>query len=387
MIAPRDPPAADAPLSAAGRKKAAAAKRAATVAARKAAAAAASVEKDNDVIVLRSGPSPEAIAEQVQRLVAVALAQQSAIAEAAHTLAAAKARETATAATPREHKVAPRGANSDKYRGDGGLALDAWVTRQSRQLAFYEGLADGPAVAWLATALEGAAGDWYDEYSRAHGAKPTSPTVMFAGLRKRFQPVDSAETARRDLDALQQGKGDVNAYTTRFRQLLGHLPNMDNETRMWQYRRGLRAALQGKIAEAVPQPTTLEAFIELAARYEGRAGNHGTEGLAAVDTTDRDDAPMTFTRVELNALIQNAIAAQTRSAPPGGSLTPEGYDSRRSRGANKGSKLTPLWRLAGLTQEEGNRRRASNLCMWCAAPAHIFRDCPDRAAGKPARLN
>ena len=95
-IVPRDPsPAAVGPLTAAGKKAAAAAKRAATVATKKAAAAAAAEDEDEDVEVLHSEPSPEAIAEQVQRLVAVALAQQSAIAETARANAARQTREAA----------------------------------------------------------------------------------------------------------------------------------------------------------------------------------------------------------------------------------------------------------------------------------------------------
>lgn len=368
---------------------AAAARRAAAAEERAAALAADAVGRDNtmdddddddgDVPLGESDPTPADIQAHVDELVAKSLARHADVLAGQRAAAAVAPATSSSSSNDKARGQVPKGVNTDKYKGIGGLELDAWITRQRRQLLFFSGMTAEQAVTWLGTALEDAAGDWYDEYAHANGAYPSTSVVLFDGLRKRFQPIDSAETARRDLDVLRQAKGSVNEYTTRFRQLVGHLPKLDVDSRMYQYRRGLRKDLSDKIAQIVPQPATLEAIVELAARIEGRSGA-ASEGLAQVDVANDS---VTYSRAELNALIQSAVAAAGARQAPGGAP----YDSRRNRGANKGSQLTPLWKLAGLTREEGDRRRSNNLCMWCAGTAHIYRDCLDRLAGKPARVN
>jgi hypothetical protein len=279
---------------------------------------------------------------------------------------------------------APRDAMKERYAGEGGLKLDAWIRSVTRMLAFYEGMTDKTAVAWLATGLDGAAGDWFDEYVSSFLQPPASPSALFDGLRRRFQPVNSAETARRDLDVLRQAKGtSVNDYTTRFRQLITHLPADSMETRKFQYRRGLLAYIEERISQAEPQPATLDAVIALAARIEGRSASNGraANDQVAGAETDREPGGLISSSDQLNALLERTAAMAAEAA------VNRQYDSRRNRGANKGSKDQPLWKLVGLTKEEGARRRAGNLCMYCSGTGHIYRDCPDRAAKKPARLN
>lgn len=319
----------------------------------------------------------DALAAEVQRLTRLA-------ATAASSLAAVPPAEV--------HKPErPRGPLSEKYKGEGGLQLDAWIRSVRRLLAFFSDTVGTTAVTWLATGLEGAAADWFDEREVAFGRPPATPDMLFAELRKRFQPVNSAETARHDLDKLRQTKGSsVNDYTTRFRQLVTHLPADSVQTRMFQYRRGLQSSIEERLVQAEPQPATLDETIAMAARIEGRAGaSSRSDGLAAADLgVEGAVAPPTL--AQINALLEQAVArgaAAAQSKPqqqPGGRKP---YDSRRDRGANQRSDSLPLWKAAGLTWEEGQRRRSANLCMHCGKGGHIYRECPDRIAGKPASSN
>ena len=74
---------------------------------------------------------------------------------------------------------APRDACREKYAGEPGLALTVWCAKARRMLAFYENISDAKAVAWLATGLDGAAGDWFDEQSISKGQPFTTPTALF----------------------------------------------------------------------------------------------------------------------------------------------------------------------------------------------------------------
>ena len=328
------------------------------------------------------GPAAEGGAASKQTAVTAQLA--------AHTsgLSPDVSHTRATAATPGAHArqqppppvrtaaaaaATPRDALRDKYAGEPGLALSSWAARTRRMLAFYVGLPDDRAVAWLATGLEGAAGDWYDQLTAMQGRPLPSPDALFTGLRARFQPVNAAETARHELDTLHQEKGaTVNEYTSRFLQLVAHLPNLDADTRMWQYRRGLTASVADRLTQAEPQPLTLEATIALAARIEGRShcGRSHGEHLAAMSAPQLPSAPTPETTTASLVHRLAELEALVRAALP--LLQARGNEPRRQ--------------VHGLAHEEAHRRMDSGLCLHCGQAGHILRGCPERAQGKAPTL-
>jgi hypothetical protein len=270
----------------------------------------------------------------------------------------------------------PRDAFKDKYSGEPGLALDRWAAKARRLLAFYDQLPDARAVAWLATGLDGAAGDWFDEYVLTHGQPPSTPDALVAAMRSRFQPVNAIETARRELDVLRQEKGaTVNEYTTRFLTLAAHLPNTDVGSRIFQYRRGLLPEIDDRIAQAEPQPATLEATIALAARIEGRTNSRlqvDTKAtLAAASSGDNPDTAALVRRVnELEAIIRSLTSTSPRSG----------------RGGNRHPQEDARQQVPGLSQEEARRRMDTGRCLYCARTDHVIRNCRDKALMKPPTL-
>ena len=321
-------------------------------------------------------------AEQAQEQVEQARAQAELLAKRANRLAqrsaagraiaAGIAAASAAAPTPPPPRLSQPSRPLDKrYEGAGGIELDDWIGATRRTIAFYTGLDGASAVRFLATGLDGAAASFFDELN----APPTDAEALYAALRKRFQPVNSEETARRELDSLRQGQLSVNDYTTRFRQLVARLPADSASTRIFQYCRGLQAAIEDKITQAEPQPTTLDAVISLAARLEGRAGSSRKNGNQ-LSATELEELPVSV--AQLNALLEKAVSRGAASAKAA-------YDTRANRGANP--RGDPLWKVVGLTYEEGQKRRSANACMYCAVVGHIYRDCVDRLAKKSAKLN
>lgn len=316
-----------------------------------------------------------------------------------HTTTAAPpstARTTAAATTAAA--AAPRDALRDKYAGEPGLALDTWIAKVRRLLSFYDQLSDARAVAWLATGLDGAAGDWFDEYRTAFGMPPPTPAALFTALRSRFQPINAAETARRELDALRQGDGvSVNEYTTRFRALIAHLPATDEGSRVYQYRRGLRATIEDRIAQAEPQPATLEATIALAARIEGRAAASASalqlpppQGLAAVSypgstSSSTTDAVALAQRVsELEALVRSLQSSPSQGLARGRAAAAAAAAASRYDRSDAADADRPS--VPGLSSEQARLRMESGRCLYCARSDHIVRHCPDRAQNKPPTL-
>jgi hypothetical protein len=343
-------------------------------------------DRDADDDAEASDASDAEEAALLAQLAAVRIARTERAARAAQMLPPGGALPAAfepatTAGAARAHGPQPKAPYQERYKGEGGAVLDKWISSASVARRFYTGMDDATAVSWLAPALEDAALDWLVAYEAQHGAAPASPQALFAGLRTRFQPVNAEETARRDMDALRQGKDSVNEYTTKFRRLITLLPGETENAQIYQFRRGLVRAIEDRIMQAEPQPASLEATIALATRVEGRwraSHGSGTEGMASME-----DAERTFTVAQLNALLDAARGSQTTPLKP---ATPR-YESRRDRGANKSAKTMTMAQHFGLSEEVTRKRFDNGLCMHCGVTGHIRRECADYKDGKPARLN
>jgi hypothetical protein len=271
----------------------------------------------------------------------------------------------------------PRGSFDRRYKGEGGAALDDWISAAKRTRPLYSGMTEEHAVVWLAASLEGAALSWYESRFDAPHAPPASCAALFDELRKRFQPIDSEQTAMRDLHALKQlPKQSVDEYATRFLHLSSKVPAMPEPFAMFLFRQGLHRPVEDRINQAATQPATLQETIALAARIEGRGtAAQGSEQASSMET----DAPSLV--AQLAAMMDQKIEAAARSSRP-----QQPYDSRRNRNANKSS--VPSWQLVqGLSKETADKRRAAGQCYHCGSGDHSLRDCKDRAAGKAPRLN
>jgi hypothetical protein len=263
----------------------------------------------------------------------------------------------------------PKNSYQTAYKGEGGAALDKWIDSASMNREFYTGMDDASAVAWLAPALEDAALDWLKAHRAQHGTLPASPQALFEGLRKRFQPINAEETARRELDALRQNKDSVNDYTTKFRRLIALLPGETERSQMYQYRRGLVRAIEDRIMQAEPQPATLEATIALATRVEGRwRASHGSaEGAAPIEF---DGSASAFSQAQLSALVDAAVQRGLQA-----SQQPQRHESRQDRGANKRAGGQTMAQHIALSEEVTRKRFENGLCMHCGVTGHIRREC------------
>jgi hypothetical protein len=164
---------------------------------------------------------------EARQLVADLMARLSTVpaAAAAAPAAAAAAAPLAAAAQPLTPSSGPRLNKplQDLYKGESGEALDTWIEATTQLLRFYHDQTPADAVRWLATGLKSPALRWFNQ--RYPGAPPASAEELYREIRLRFQPIDSVETARRELRGLRQGKSSVDAYASRFLELKGQLPS------------------------------------------------------------------------------------------------------------------------------------------------------------------
>jgi hypothetical protein len=329
-----------------------------------------------------------------------AAAPAAAAALAAQTAAAALA-QAAAARAPSRTKI-PAASN---YAGS-AHTLDNWLREMQQQFEWYGYNTDAERVAMAAAQLRGSALDWWSTLDMDSKQSLRASFAEFEqALRRRFQPVDSAKTARLALDALTQGaKQSVHDYTTQFRRLLTAVPSMSADDRVHRYVQGLRPSVRSLLL--LQDVRTLDDAIASAARigslsqYASHAAAASTPssaspmdlsvmqdlfaltGAGAADddegTHDLDASPSNsspVTRAELRHMHQqllNAMQSQRRG--------PAGHSSGRGgRGPGRGAP-----RVSGLSEQQVRERLDAGTCFACGKPGHRKADCPTvgKADGK-----
>ena len=298
--------------------------------------------------------------------------------QAAAAAAAAPAALAAPAAPRTQRAKIPA---ASPFQGN-SRHLDDWLREMKQQFEWYEYTADAVQVAMAAVHLKGIALDWW-------AALPASTLTVLrasfsafeAALRSRFQPVNSAQTARLALDALRQGaRQSVADYISAFRRLLVSVPTMSEEERVHRFVQGLRGSVQQHLI--VQGVSTLDAAISMAARVgslgqfaaasgaaaavNGDAMDLASLGLDDIEGLEQDtdlagDTPVT--RAELQKMQQQLLAAvQHRS----------GTAKRAPFG--RGGRAPP--RVPGLSAQQVREHMDSGLCFVCGQSGHRKFDCP-----------
>ena len=274
------------------------------------------------------------------------------------------------------------------YKGTAGEALDSWIAQLTLHYDNYvveQGASESQFVASAATTLADAAVVWWQSVDPTK--RPKSWSGMQTALKAQFQPIDSTETARSELWELKQSpQQSVVEYVSAFRRLLARagkeLASPSIQTLLTErFIAGLRSAdikrdlKKGKVK-------VLDTAIEMASTLDGCEGSSNSVNTAAVAI---EAASM---RAQLAALTAEMQSWKKKAGNDfSSSSSSNGYDSRRDRGANKGSFNASANRIPGLTGEMAKHRRENGLCLYCGHKDHIVRDCPDRVNKKAPTLN
>jgi hypothetical protein len=323
----------------------------------------------------------------------IASAPAAAAALAAQTAAAAVAQVAAAPRAPSRTKI-PAASN---YAGS-ALALDNWLREMQQQFEWYGYNGDAERVAMAAAQLRGSALDWWHALEDKQLLR-SSFAEFEQALRKRFQPVDSAKTARLALDQLTQGaKQSVHDYTTQFRRLLTAASSMSTEDRVHRYVQGLRPAVRSLLL--LQDVKTLDDAITSAARI-GSLGQYASH--AAGSSGPSSSSPMDL------SVMQDLFALTGAGSAPDDHADSEAYDeaapsdaapvtraelrqmhqqllnamqhqrrgdagSRSGRGGRPSGRGPP--RVAGLSEQQVRERLEAGACFACGKTGHRKADCP-----------
>jgi uncharacterized membrane protein YgcG len=323
-------------------------------------------------------------------------------------LSAAQAAQPAAPAAPAASRIAgpaaPRLPPPVTFEGR-AAALDEWLADIQQQITWY-GMGEADAIRFAGAFMRGAARDWL----LGLAAVPATWVQLVAELRTRFQPVNSADTARGKLLTLTQGKQSVHEYVDAFRRLLIRVPSMSNDDRLFQFIRGLRPAIGLQLR--VHGVATLDDAIAMAARIGGISDSvqhvhaqggsaasssapmeldmlAGIEGLEA-DTSSATDAPIT--RAELQLLL-NAIREGHRGTGASSSSSSSNRQGGDRAGGNRGAQGASggfqgprgLPRIKGFSPEKVQQYMDANKCFGCHNVGHRSSECPLRKVDSNGR--
>jgi Retrotransposon gag protein/Zinc knuckle len=284
-------------------------------------------------------------------------------------------------ARPRE--MNPRLAAPPTYDGRGARGVDGWLRELRKQFAWYGTAMEGEAerVRFASAHLSDVALDWWESIEGQ--TRPSTWAEFETALAARFQPANSADTARQALDALRQGpKQPVHEYTAEFRRLLLAIPKMEEGDRVYRFVSGLQPRLAGLVR--MQAPATLAEAIEKAARVDSLASGGDvapsassllTPGGLAVPPSGTP-TPMDVNSVESassDPLTMMARCLQTvmqQQAELTQSLNAMSSGDRASRPSAP--------RVPNLTPEQLQDRLRRGVCFRCGGAGHRKIDCPDR---------
>lgn len=298
----------------------------------------------------------------------------------------------APAAAPRVER--PRLPPPAQYDGRSAVALDGWLRELQQQFDWYRTTDDAGRLQFAGALLKGVALDWWaslsdssSSASPAESARPTTYAEFVARLRARFQPINSAQTARVQLDELRQGpKQSVHEYISAFRALLVRVPDMSEGDRVHRFLRGLRATVATQLR--VQGVSTLDAAIAMAARVGSIAefgastpmGNAPASAAAAAAATGADDMQ-----------LDNIEGLDRETSAPEGSATGVTQAQllalinamRSERGSNRtkesksgGKDVTAaIAKRFKLTPEQVREHFDKNQCFNCDGVGHSSRAC------------
>ena len=248
---------------------------------------------------------------------------------------------------------------------------------------------DVERVKFAVAFTEGAAYDWWQHMQPSDRQAIQTYAQLVVALRKRFQPVTTADSARAAITVLTQGKSTVHAYTMAFRRLLTPLDDMSEADRLFHFLRGLKPSIA--VTVRTHGVDTLDKAISMAARVgsQGEFAAIASGGVAAANSS----APMDLDALlAVEGLEQESDGSASSSASSASSPIAQQFQEllafmkgMRSRGPPSSSSSSASKRLArdndgrvkygDLSREEMDSRFASNTCFHCNKPNHRAAQC------------
>lgn len=185
-------------------------------------------------------------------------------------------------------------------------------------------------VGFIGTLLTGSAASWFSPFLEQNSPVLSSFDLFIQEFNAAFGDFDRAIVAANEIRALTQGQKSASDYASKFRQISSDL-NWGEQALIDQFRRGLRNDVKDLMI-TLPYPSNLNEAVAYAVRCDNRLAERKLEKSQNYQPIRQNHMPIPM---EIDYL-----------------------------------------RYKKLTQEEKNRRKSSNLCLYCGEPGHVVKSCP-----------
>jgi Retrotransposon gag protein len=211
------------------------------------------------------------------------------------------------------------------------------ISDNNTKINYMKTLFRGSAAKWITPYIEGAKqAEWEDH----EGFK--------AALKTQFGDPDAEGTARNQLEQIRQNKDTASQYWNNFR-LLTTDANMDDGTLQRLFLRGLNTRLQTAWTHGAVTSNLVDDLAAWSITQENR-----------YTTMDQIQTPTKTQSIQSAPRNTNGTFQQKPTIDRGDPMELDAF--RRNRRLN-------------ISPNEYRRRRAQGLCLKCAKPGHMVKDC------------
>ena len=295
------------------------------------------------------------------------------------------------------------------FDGKTGTGIVTWIDEIERQFPHFEEYFATDAIK-ITQALNFVIATVRTEFKQTAttaeeaGAPIDTWDKFVAVMTKRYQPVESAYTARSQLDTATQS-GSAQAYVSHFLSLMTYINDMSASDQVQQFCRGLKQAIRVEVMKT--KPKTLTDTINSAVGFEVYTRQVGAPASSNSSSSSlyrphqqrssyhaASSSAMDLNNVEsqseaspyldvspsreshLLAVIQQQQENQAQMQQQLNALLTRGQDRRSNSSSSSGDKIP------GITREVYQRCRAEGVCLKCKEKGHNASACT-----KPLRLN
>jgi hypothetical protein len=288
-----------------------------------------------------------------------------------------------------------------EFKGAVGNEAHQWLNEIRLYFEAAGIVEDEARILAAARCMKGPAAHWWEQQRELRAAAPPDALAIttwpgfIAAIKRRYEPVDATQWARRELKDLTQAKvQSLASYIDRFSVIVARIADMSEADRVFNFREGAPEAVRGHLASKAHELTTLQANIEAATRWQASksiiAGtshayqsvgqrpwsnkNHQSRG-PSVYQMDGEEEQNTAEGEVLTMLKQmqaqlNQTQAQLNQA--------QGQQNRDRRGTKRPAPPggeQQAWRIPGLSGELARARKYNSLCIQCGQPGHRKNEC------------
>jgi hypothetical protein len=228
---------------------------------------------------------------------------------------------------------------------------------------------DEAKITYAASYLQGIAFSWV----QIHLEKDPPPawltdySLFTAELTNKFGRPDRPHNASAHLRGLRQ-TGSVASYATEFLQAAAVL-GWNDPPLIDHFYGGLKDAVKDELVKT-PKPTDLESYIQMATNIDNRLHDRAMDRNRASRPTHLPPRKS-----------YSSSRGRTASPPPASRDSAPTVAREPSTRLQERSSTRPRFQLP--TDQERERRRNLNLCLYCGEPGHVIRVCPVRPDSRP----